>query len=141
MDSKIKSYLLSQAPDRRGLLNYIHSIILQNDKTVVATIEPMMGKEMIIYKGRGLMKYGLASVKNYMTLHVLPIYMSPVLLSKYKSMLPKVKFQKGCINFNTNNELPLNILSQLIYDCSRIDLLKFREEYFKQRKANPSRRK
>ena len=94
----------------------------------------MMGKEMIVYKGRGMMKYALSSVKNYMSLHVLPMYGSPVLFSKYKSLLTKANFQKGCINFYTADEMPLNVVSQLIAECSKIDLVKIREDYLKEKK-------
>ena len=107
----------------------IHLIIIEEDKTVVPTVEQMMAKEMIIYKGKGFMKYGLASVKNYMSLHVMPIYGSKILFTKYKALLHKAKFQKGCINFDAPDEMPLEIVRQLFADCSKIDLLKIREDY------------
>lgn len=94
-----------------------------------------MGQEMILYKNNGFMKYGLASVKSYMSLHVLPIYASPTLYSKFKSLLNKAKFQKGCINFENENEMPVEIVAHLILDCSKIDLAKIREEYLKVSKA------
>jgi len=54
---------------------------------------------MIVYNAPGIFKYGLSSVKNYMSLHVLPIYGSASLHSKYKALLLNANFQKGCINF------------------------------------------
>jgi hypothetical protein len=39
---------------------------------------PMMGKEMIVYSARGIFKYGLSSMKNYMSLHVMPTMVPPV---------------------------------------------------------------
>ena len=112
----------------------IHSIIIQEDKTVVPIVELMMGKEMIVYKGKGIMKYGLASVKNYMSLHVMPIYGSKTLFKKYKTLLHNANFQKGCINFDTADKIPLDIVRQLFADCSKIDLLKIREDYLKEKK-------
>ena len=126
MDSKVKHYIESQPQNRQGILTDIHLIIVQEDKTVVPIVEPMMAKEMIVYKGKGFMKYGLASVKNYMSLHVMPIYGSKILFTKY---------QKGCINFTTEDEMPLEIVRQLFADCSKIDLLKIREDYLKEKKA------
>jgi len=134
MDSKVKQYISDQSPDRQTIMVDIHSIIIEEDKTVVPIIEQMMGKEMIVYKGKGLMKYALASVKNYMSLHVLPIYGSDSLFTKYKALLHKAKFQKGCINFNTADEMPLDIVRQLFEDCSGIDLIKIREDQLKERK-------
>jgi hypothetical protein len=54
--------------------------------------------------------------------------------SKYKALLTKAKFQKGCINFKSEDEMPLNIVQQFIQDCSKIDLLKIRQEYQKSKK-------
>ena len=109
----------------------IHEIIIQNDKTVTASIEPMMGKEMIVYKAPGTFKYGLSSMKNYMSLHVMPIYGSTILYSKYKALLKNAAFQKGCINFKNSEEMPLKIVKDLMTDCSKIDLRAIKENYIK----------
>ena len=58
MDSKVKHYIESQPQNRQGILTDIHLIIVQEDKTVVPIVEPIMAKEMIVYKGKGFMKYG-----------------------------------------------------------------------------------
>jgi len=134
MDTKVEQYISNQLPEWQKVMTDIHSLIIQEDKTVVPIVEPMMGKEMIVYKGKGLMKYGLAGGKNYMSLHVLPIYGSKTLFEKYKTLLHKAKFQKGCINFDTADEMPLDIVRQLFTDCAKIDLLKIREEYLKEKK-------
>jgi glycine/serine hydroxymethyltransferase len=107
---------------------------------VIPVVKPMMGKQMIIYEDRSFMKYALAGVKNYMSLHVLPMYGSKSLFSKYQTLLPAAKFQKGCINFNAAEEMPLEILGQLISDCSGIDLLKIRENYLKEKKQSKSKK-
>ncbi len=114
-------YIADQDPTRQELLTNIHDIIIRNDKLVVAVVEKMMGKEMIIYNCK-IFKYGLASVKDYMSLHVLPMYGSPVIYGKYSKLLDKAKFQKGCINFKTAGEMPLPIVAELIKDCAPIDL-------------------
>jgi len=132
---QIKDYIAKQTEERQRLLKAIHEIIVTNDKTVIPTVGPMMGKEMILYKAKSVMKYGLASAKNYITLHILPIYGSPKLYAKYKTLLQKAKFQKGCINFSNEQEMPLDIIKQLIIDCSFVDLQKIREEYIKSKKT------
>jgi hypothetical protein len=134
MNTQASEFIANQSADRQVLLSNIHSIIVEEDKTVVPVVEPMMGKEMIVYKGKGMMKYALSSVKNYMSLHVLPIYGSPVLFDKYKGLLPNANFQKGCINFSTAGEMPLEIVKQLFADCSSIDLVKIREDYLRDKK-------
>ena len=95
----------------------------------------MMGKEMIVYKANNSMKYALSSVSKHISLHLLPMYGSPTLWAKYRALLPKAAFQKGCINFKTADEMPMEIVTQLIADCAPIDLLKIREEYLQKKKA------
>lgn len=132
---QISNFISKQPTERQILLNRIHEIIIQKDETIHATIESMMGKEMIVYKSSGIFKYGLSSVKNYMSLHIMPIYGSSVLYSNYKKLLPLANFQKGCINFKNVEEMPLDIVEQLIMDCSTIDLAKMKEEYLKSKKT------
>lgn len=131
----ISKFISKQPSERQKILREIHEIIIQADKIVKAEVELMMGKEMIVYKASGIFKYGLSSVKNYMSLHAMPIYGSPVLHSRYKNILQKAKFQKGCINFINEEDMPLDIVNQLIKDCSKIDLLKIKEDYIKSRKS------
>ncbi len=132
----ISEFISKQLPERQKILNDIHEIIIQTDRGIEAKVEPMMGKEMIVYIAPGTFKYGLSSVKNYMSLHLMPIYVSATLYSKYKDLLKAANFQKGCINFNSEEEIPLNILKQLIQDCAKIDLLKIKEDYIKSKKAS-----
>jgi len=130
----IDLYISSQPEERRELLKALHCIITDNDKTVTATVGPMMGKEMILYHAPGIFKYGLASVKNYMSLHVLPVYGSPTLCDKYKKLLPRAAFQKGCINFKDAAEMPPDTVTALIHDCAKIDLKQIRDAWLQSKK-------
>ena len=131
----ISKFISKQPPERQKILKEIREIIIHADKSVTAEVGFMMGKEMIVYKAPGIFKYGLSSVKNYMSLHAMPIYGSQVLYSRYKNILKKAKFKKGCINFISEEDMPLDILSKLITDCSKIDLLKIKEDYIKSRES------
>jgi Domain of unknown function (DU1801) len=131
-------YIKHQPAERQEILTAIHTVISAHDKTVIAVVEPMMGKEMILYKmqqGKGMMKYGLASVKNHMSLHLLPMYMSPKIYEKYMPLLAQAKFQKGCINFNSETDMPLPVVQQLIIDCAPVDLQKMRDDYQQSKKT------
>ncbi len=127
----ISEYIASQPVDRQKILSDLHEVILQKDKTVTAVIAPMMGKDMIIYNAPGTFKYGLASVKQHMSLHVLPMYGNSIIYDKYKVLLTEASFQKGCINFKSKEEIPLKIMKELIAECSKIDLVALREKYLK----------
>lgn len=125
----ITTFLSSLPPERKTLLSQLHKVIMQEDKSVKASIEPMMGKEMIVYKAPGTFKYGLSSMKNYMSLHAMPIYGAAALYKKYQQLLPKASFQKGCINFKNEEEMPPEIVKLLIRECAPFDLLKLKEAY------------
>jgi hypothetical protein len=118
----VSEFISSMPIDRQALLNTLHETIIANDPTVNPVIKPMMGKEMILYEERSYMKYGLASTKNYMSLHCLPMYMNQPLHAKYEGLLPAAKFQKGCINFSDTDAMPPAIVAGLIIDCSSISI-------------------
>ena len=130
----IAEHISNQPKERQDLLSKIHAIIVQEDTSVKAKIGTMMRQEMILYDAPGIFKYGLSNVKKYISLHAMPIYMNAELHAKYQPLLPNAKFQKGCINFLNENEMPLAILRKLIVDCAKIDLLKIREAYLKSKK-------
>jgi hypothetical protein len=130
----VSEFISSMSVERQATLTTLHEAILANDPTVIPVIKPMMGKEMILYEEHCYMKYGLASTKNYMSLHCLPMYMNPALHAKYAGLLPGAKFQKGCINFTDGEALPPKILAALIAACSVISIATMLEN----RKKNKS---
>ena len=50
-------------------------------------------------------------------------------MPQYKALLKDASFQKGCINFKNHDEMPLDIVKDLITECAAIDLLAIREKY------------
>ena len=130
----VTDFLSKQTPENRLILSEINDIIINADKTVTAEIGLMMRIEMILYKAKGSFKYGLSITKNHFSLHLMPIYGSPILHAKYANLLNKAKFQKGCINFKTPEEMPLDIVRELLNDCAKIDLIALMEMYKMNRK-------
>ncbi len=133
-ETAIEQFLAEQPEAWQPMMADLNRIILSADPSVTPVVEPMMGKRMIIYKDRGSMKYALAGMKDFMTLHVLPIYGSPALSEKYKALLPKAGFRKGCFNFTGPDQVPPEVARQLFEECAPIDLVKIREDYLKSRK-------
>ena len=121
-------YISKQEIERRPILSSINAIILQEDKSVIQDIGPMMGKGMILYKEKGYFKYGLASVKNYMSIHIMPIYGGSSLHEKYQKLLPSVRFQKGCLNFKNAADVPLETIRQLFADCAKVSIAAMMEK-------------
>jgi hypothetical protein len=118
----IAEFIQTVPQERQSTFTKFHEIILANDPSVTAVVKPMMGKEMILFEERCYMKYGLASTKAYMSLHCLPMYMNPPLYAKFVALLPTAAFQKGCINFKDENELPPATLAEVIRACSAISI-------------------
>jgi len=119
---EITEFINTQPTERQETLTTIHQTILANDTNVIPAIKPMMGKEMILYEQLNYMKYALASAKNYMSLHCLPMYMNPAIHAKYLPLLPNANFQKGCINFTNMKEFPLEVLTAFIAECSSVNI-------------------
>lgn len=134
----VSSFLSGLETERKKLLTAIHHIIVDGDKSVVGEVGLMMGKEMILYKAKGIFKYGLSGVKAYMSLHAMPIYGDSKLHAKYEQLLNKARFQKGCINFKNAEEMPLDIVKQFIQDCAKIDLAAMMEDFKKNRGKSSS---
>ena len=130
-----EEYLSKQDGDRKELLTRIHSIILQADSTVTASVGTMMGKEMLLYKEKDYFKYGLAAVKNYMTMHIMPIYGGSPLHAKYRELLPHAEFQKGCINFRDATAVPSHIIRALFVDCAKVSIAAILEQRSRSGKA------
>ena len=119
---EVRKFISSLPADRQALFTTLHETILANDPTIIPVVQPMMGIEMILYEERKYMKYGLASTKNYMSLHCLPMYMNPPFYQKFEKLLPNAKFQKGCINFNNETEMPVASLAEVIATCSAVSI-------------------
>jgi hypothetical protein len=117
-----QEYIVSQSQERQDILAKLHSLITTTDSAVTPEVGSMMSKEMIQYKQCGYFKYGLVSVKQYISLHIMPIYMDKALHAKYEALLPNVEFQKGCINVKNTADISLPMLRQLYTDCAKIDI-------------------
>ena len=79
----------------------------------------MMGQLMLQYKLEGMFMYALGAGKSHISLHLLPMYGSPDIYNKYIKLLDKAKFQKGCINFTKAEQMPLDVVKDLIKECAK----------------------
>lgn len=120
-----EEYLDSLEPGRKSLLSQIRDLILKHDKNITETVTTMMGKPMLVYQAPcGIFKYALASVKTHMSFHSMVMYGSSKrfggtgLRERYEQLLPKAKFQKGCINFGNADQMPLDVVERLIRESA-----------------------
>jgi hypothetical protein len=113
-------YLEALEPTRKELLSELRALLLKHESKITEEVSHMMGKQMLVYKSNGHFKYALASTKEYASFHSMPIYGSPTLREKYIALLPKVKFQKGCINIKKESDIPLNVAESLMVDSAKV---------------------
>ena len=70
------------------------------------------------YNKQALWYAGLASRKNYISLHLLPVYGSPALEKKLRDGFAaegkKLKMGKGCITFGRADDLALDTIGEIV---------------------------
>ena len=54
-----------------------------------------------------------------MSLHNMIIYGHAPVYEKYSKLLNKAKFQKGCINFKSAEQMPAETVKELMQDCAK----------------------
>lgn len=118
---KAEKYLDMFEPERNKVLGEMRTLLLKHDSKVNEVVGEMMGKQMLIYNCGGHFKYALAATKTGMTFHSLVMYGSPELHAKYVKLLPKAKFQKGCINFTKPEQMPLDVVNEMMKDFAKCE--------------------
>ncbi len=118
---KPEEYLDTLEPERKAVLNNMRKLLFKHDKKVVEVVSSLMGKQMLIYNCNGMFKYALAATKSGMTFHSMVMYGSPELHAKYVKLLPKAKFQKGCINFTKPDQMPLEVVEEMMKDFAKCE--------------------
>jgi hypothetical protein len=81
----------------------------------------MMGRPALLYCIGTFPKYALTSTKEYMSLHSMVMYGCTPLREKFLARLPKAKFQKGCINFKSQEAFPVEIAEQMIMESAQAE--------------------
>lgn len=122
-----KQYLNSLPDDRKAIISKLREYILKSDPLVKEVVAGMMGREMLVYMQGDLMKYAVSSVKQHMSFHSMVMYGSSTrfggsgLREKFEKLLPKAKFQKGCINFKNTVQLPLDIAEEFVKEMAKVE--------------------
>jgi len=118
----IEQYIDAQPTNRQHLLRDLHGLILNYDRTVVAEVSNMMGKRMILYHQDGYFKYGLSGETKLLALHCMPMYCNKALRDQFSQLLNNAKFQKGCINFISEQDLQMAVIADLIDASAKVNI-------------------
>jgi hypothetical protein len=140
----VEQYLEELSPDRREIVAKVRKKILENlPKGYAETMNwGMISYEIPLedypntYNGQPLGYLALASQKNHLSLYMLGVYRDPKQESKlkeaYKSTGKKMDVGKSCVRFRKVEDIPLDVIGELIASTSPKELI---ELYKKSGKA------
>jgi hypothetical protein len=74
-----------------------------------------IGEKFLSFKAGADWYVALANQKNYISLYLIPLYMFPEMKAKFDAAASKkLKCGKGCINFLRAEELPLEVIGEIV---------------------------
>ena len=82
-----------------------------------------VGRKYLEFRAGKEMCLALANQKNYLSLHLIPVYLMPALRERLLAAAPKLKIGKGCLNFTRIEEVPATALAEVIAATSMTDFL------------------
>lgn len=106
-----EQYLSSLPPDRRDAIEQVWQVV-RTSMPVGYTEE--VGPKFLTFKAGEDWYVSLANQKNYVSLYLTPLYVFPELKAKLDESGKKLKCGKGCINFKSAEELPLEVIGEII---------------------------
>lgn len=116
------------------ILGKLQKIILKNDKKVEAKEGKIMGASGTVFNQENVFKYALAKTKTGYTFHSLPMYGNPDLFDDLKSKMPDAKFQKGCVNFKSEEDFPVKLFEEHMKKLTKCDFSKMIAHYKSRKK-------
>jgi uncharacterized protein YdhG (YjbR/CyaY superfamily) len=107
-------YLASLPAERKEAVERVWKAVRES---MPAGYTEQISPKYLTFAADGEMYVALANQKNYITLHLIPIYIFPELKAKLDNSGKKLKGGKGCVNFLCAEELPLDIIAQVVGSC------------------------
>lgn len=122
-------------PEDRANLEKYKSEILKIDTKVEEKESKIMSIEnALVYEQEGVFKYGFAKTKRHFTFHSMVMYSNPDILDFVKQNMKSVKIQKGCINFKSFRDFPIDVFKELMVLSAEKDFTPIIEHYKKKNK-------
>ncbi len=122
----VTEFLATLPPERRTAMQAVRKVIKQNlpkgykeemAGRIISWVVPL-SVYPDTYNGHALWYAGLASQKNYISLHLPMVYMNEPLRGKleagYKRAGKKLTMGKGCLNFTEVDELALDAIGDVV---------------------------
>lgn len=126
----VDGYLAALPEDRRAALGAIRDVINANlpegyeeglQYGIISWYVPL-SRYADTYNKQALMLAGLASMKNYMTMHLPTVYGSPSTREWFEKAYAragkKLDMGKGCVRFTSLDGVPLDVIGELVSKVS-----------------------
>ena len=100
---------------QRRLVNRLRKIIRDTDKAVTEAPGVIMrAKDPLCYSQDDVFKYGLTRTARGYTFHSMVMYANPDIADFAKARLRTVKFQKGCLNISSLEDLDFGAFEEML---------------------------
>jgi len=113
---------LLDSEDRAKMERYRTEILKIDNKVKEKPSKIMSIENALVYEEEGVFKYGLAKTKHYYTFHSMVMYNNLDISDFIKQNTTVLKIQKGCINFKSFNELPIDLFKEIMILFAEKDL-------------------
>jgi hypothetical protein len=107
-------YLASLPAERKVAVEQVWEAVRSS---MPAGYTEQINPKYLMFAADGEMYVSLANQKNYISLHLMPIYVFPELKAKLDNSGKKLKGGKACVNFLRAEELPLDVIAQVVGSC------------------------
>ena len=128
--STVDEYLAELDPDRRAIIGAVRDVIVAN--LPAGYVEEMawgmisydvpLSLHPSTYNGKPLVYAALASQKRHCSLYLSAVYADPERLeqfeTRYRDTGKRVDMGKSCVRFRTLDDLPLDLVADVIRDTS-----------------------
>jgi hypothetical protein len=112
-----EQYLNSLPAARRSEIERVWGLVRER---IPAGYTEEIGEKFLSFKTGADWYVALANQKNYISLYLIPLYVFPEMKAKFDAAASKkLKCGKSCINFQRAEELPLEVLGEIVsgYDA------------------------
>lgn len=120
MSNPYDSFIAALPAERQAPIRQVWEMVRA---AVPAGYTEHIGPKYLEFRAGTEMYVALANQKNYMSLHLVSVYVMPGLRERLLAAAPTLKMGKGCLNFKRMEELPLDALADVIAATQPADYL------------------
>ena len=138
--STVEEYMAGLSPERREALGVVRNVVLENlpdgyeeimDFGMISYVVPLEACPRT-YNGHPLMYAALADQKNHMGLYLMCLYSHQESLDwfeeRYRASGKKLDMGKSCVRFKKLDDLPLDVVGEVIARTPMEQYIAFYEE-------------